>query len=119
MLIADLADTAVEHRWHNLSAHHGVTTSKHEFRTTATRRNHIRQPLYTPWRCDIVVERIPQHKHCGECGKAILADERYCSEECRLRHETKVQGRKRQLLMLYIGSFIIFVIVIILSFVRL
>lgn len=85
----------------------------------ATPQKRFRQSLYTPRRCDIVVERIPQHKHCGECGKAIQADERYCSEECRQRHETKVQGRKRQLLMLYIGSFIIFVIVIILSFVRL
>lgn len=86
---------------------------------TVTRRNLLRQPLYTSRQCDTVVERIPQHRHCAECGKAIVGPDKYCSEECKQKHTTRVQASKRRLLLLYIGSFIVFVILIILSFVRL
>jgi predicted nucleic acid-binding Zn ribbon protein len=61
-----------------------------------------------------VVERIPQHRHCAECGKAIVGTEKYCSDECRKKRETLIKKRKRQLLMLYFGSFIVFVVLIVL-----
>ena len=64
---------------------------------------------------DIVVERLPQHKHCAECGNAILPGEKYCSDECEEKHTTRVQSRKRQLLLLYLGSLAAFVILILLS----
>jgi len=65
-----------------------------------------------------VVERIPQHRHCNECGKAIVSTEKYCSEECKTKRDTKLKQRKRQLLLLYFGSFIAFVILVMFSFVR-
>ncbi len=73
-----------------------------------------RQALYTSLLCDIVVERIPQHRHCIECGKAFVSSERYCSDECKEKHKTKMQGKKRQLLLLYFVSFITFAVIIVL-----
>ena len=63
-----------------------------------------------------MVERLLQHKHCAECGKAIQVTEKFCSDECKKKRETFVQKKKRQLLMLYFGSFIVFVVVVIISF---
>jgi len=61
-----------------------------------------------------VTEKLLQHRHCKECGKAILLDKRYCSEECEKKHGDLIQKRKKQLLLLYFGSFIVFIIVILL-----
>lgn len=72
-----------------------------------------RQPLYIPPPCDIVVERIPQHRHCAECGKAMVGTEKYCSDECKAKRENLIRKKKRQLLMLYFGSFIAFAVVIV------
>ena len=65
-----------------------------------------------------MVERLPQHRHCIECGNAIASKEKYCSDECNKTHTAKVQSRKKQLLLLYFGSFIVLVILVILSFWR-
>jgi len=73
-----------------------------------------RQVLNTSLICDIVAEKLLQHRHCRECGKAITPDQKYCSKECEKKHTTLVQKKKRQLLILYFGSFIVFIILILL-----
>jgi predicted nucleic acid-binding Zn ribbon protein len=62
-----------------------------------------------------VKDKIAQHKHCRECGKAFVGDDRFCSEECGGSNKTLVQKKKRQLMMLYIASFVVLMIAIILT----
>ncbi len=54
-------------------------------------------------------EKIAQHRHCRQCGKAFVGNEPFCSAECKGTHSTKLQKKKRQLLMLYIISAIILI----------
>ncbi|MDR1954817.1 MAG: DUF2116 family Zn-ribbon domain-containing protein [Candidatus Methanoplasma sp.] len=28
-------------------------------------------------------EKIPQHRHCSNCGKAFVGDGHFCGEECK------------------------------------
>jgi predicted nucleic acid-binding Zn ribbon protein len=53
------------------------------------------------------MEKIPQHKHCVECGKAFIGDSRYCSEECKQKGEKRLKARKRNLIVLYVITLII------------
>jgi len=55
-------------------------------------------------------EKIPQHRHCSQCGKAFIGEGRYCSEECDRTSSDRLRKRKRQLLFLYIISFIVLII---------
>jgi len=41
------------------------------------------------------VERIVQHRHCIQCGKAIPPGEKFCSERCKEEYEALVEHRKR------------------------
>ena len=43
---------------------------------------------------DNIVERIPQHHHCENCGKAFVGEGRFCSDACK---ETAGDDVKRQL----------------------
>lgn len=43
---------------------------------------------------DNIVERIPQHHHCENCGKAFVGEGRFCSDTCK---ETAGDDVKRQL----------------------
>ena len=58
-----------------------------------------------------MAEKIPQHTHCQICGKAIQADETYCSEECKQKYQTMMKKRKRYIYILY--ALMIFVIVVV------
>ena len=62
-----------------------------------------------------IKDKIAQHKHCRDCGKAFVGEDRFCSEECRGSNKTVVQKKKRQLMMLYVVSFIVLMIAIILT----
>jgi len=44
----------------------------------------------------------------------MVGTEKYCSDECRAKRENLIRKKKRQLLMLYFGSFIAFAVLIIL-----
>ncbi|MDD1769362.1 MAG: DUF2116 family Zn-ribbon domain-containing protein [Methanomassiliicoccales archaeon] len=49
-----------------------------------------------------MADRIPQHKHCRQCGKAFIGDEQYCSAECSNQGKDILKKRKRQLIILYV-----------------
>ncbi|MEF8848140.1 MAG: DUF2116 family Zn-ribbon domain-containing protein [Candidatus Thermoplasmatota archaeon] len=55
--------------------------------------------------------KIPQHKHCQICGKAIPLEEKLCSEECKEKYEEMVKKRKILIYILY-GAIIIMAIAI-------
>lgn len=63
-------------------------------------------------------ERLVQHKHCLTCGRAISAREEYCSEECEAERISTLRKKKKQLLILYIGSVIVLLLAVIFAMVR-
>ncbi len=54
-------------------------------------------------------EKIPQHHHCRNCGKAYVGDSGYCSPECEHGSKETLAKKKRQLLLLYVISVIILI----------
>jgi predicted nucleic acid-binding Zn ribbon protein len=46
-------------------------------------------------------ERLPQHKHCYTCGKAVSPKDEYCSDDCERERFEMLAKKKRQLLLLY------------------
>lgn len=48
-----------------------------------------------------MVERVPQHKHCKQCDKAIPYKDTYCDEKCETAWKTAMQAKKRQLIYFY------------------
>ncbi|MDH4123772.1 MAG: DUF2116 family Zn-ribbon domain-containing protein [Thermoplasmata archaeon] len=63
-----------------------------------------------------MVERIPQHRHCRQCDKAIPAEKQYCDENCENSHKEAVKSKKRQLLVFYIIMIIVFIAAVVMSF---
>ncbi len=63
-----------------------------------------------------MVERIPQHKHCRNCDKAVPADREYCDEECEQHHKASVKAKKKQLQIFYVIMIVIFIFALLLSF---
>ena len=59
-------------------------------------------------------DKIAQHKHCRECGKAFVGEDRFCSEECGGSNKEVMQKKKKQLMMLYVVSFVGLIIAVIL-----
>ncbi|MCD6383492.1 MAG: DUF2116 family Zn-ribbon domain-containing protein [Thermoplasmata archaeon] len=53
--------------------------------------------------------RIPPHKHCIVCGKAIPEDERFCSEEC----EAAFKRMQRAKILNFVYMFILVVVLMI------
>ena len=55
------------------------------------------------------VERIVQHRHCVQCGKAIPPGEKFCSEKCKEEYESLLKRKKMTLIINYLlmGFFII------------
>ena len=59
------------------------------------------------------MEKIPQHKHCSQCGKAFIGNEKYCSTECKTSGQKMLKTRKRQLLILYVVTLAILTVAVI------
>jgi len=65
-----------------------------------------------------MVERIPQHKHCRQCGKAFIGTSEYCSTECAKAGEEILKKRKKQLIILYVMTLIILTVAVLAMAVR-
>ena len=48
-----------------------------------------------------MAERLVQHKHCPQCGKAMSADRKTCSDECEVAHEAVMKEKKRTMYLFY------------------
>ena len=48
------------------------------------------------------VERIPQHRHCVNCGKAFVGEGRFCSESCKETAGDEVKGKLKKLVVVTI-----------------
>jgi predicted nucleic acid-binding Zn ribbon protein len=62
-----------------------------------------------------MVERLVQHKHCRECGRAIPAKDVFCSGDCESGHKRTLKRKKNQLLLLYVSSVVILILILFLS----
>ena len=41
------------------------------------------------------------HRHCKVCGKAIGADQEFCSKVCRRKREAQIQNRRNLTYLMY------------------
>ena len=64
-----------------------------------------------------MVERIPQHRHCNFCDKAIPFDKKYCDENCEQQHVALRKAKKKQLMTFYILMIVMFVFAVMLMFI--
>ncbi len=44
-----------------------------------------------------IQERIPQHRHCVNCGKAFTGPGQYCSDQCKQTAGDEVKGKLKKL----------------------
>ena len=57
--------------------------------------------------------KIPQHKHCILCGRAVQVDEDYCGDECKNLYDQRTAKRKQTLYFYMAAAFIVIVFVLI------
>jgi len=57
--------------------------------------------------------KIPQHKHCILCGRAVQVDEDYCGDECKNLYDQRMAKRKQTLYFYMAAAFIIILFVLI------
>ena len=62
-----------------------------------------------------MVERLVQHKHCRQCGRAVPGKDIFCSKDCENDHKRMLKKKKNQLLLLYVSSFVILILILLLS----
>ncbi|MCL1811623.1 MAG: DUF2116 family Zn-ribbon domain-containing protein [Methanomassiliicoccaceae archaeon] len=48
-------------------------------------------------------ERIPQHRHCRNCGKAFTGDGEFCGEECKTSAGAGAKKKIRKLLFIWLA----------------
>ena len=39
-----------------------------------------------------MAERLLQHKHCRNCGKAIPAEDNFCDDKCQVQYQEMFAG---------------------------
>jgi len=47
-------------------------------------------------------EKLLQHKHCRNCGRAVQVDQDYCNDRCREEHHAMLRKKRNQLYVLMI-----------------
>ena len=48
-----------------------------------------------------MAEKLLQHKHCRNCGKAMLPENEFCGESCKSQYVAVLKKKRKQLLMLF------------------
>ena len=62
------------------------------------------------------VERIPQHRHCKNCDKAIPYKEKFCDETCEQDFKGRTSNEKKKLYLFYAISVAVLVGLMVLQF---
>jgi predicted nucleic acid-binding Zn ribbon protein len=58
-------------------------------------------------------ERIPQHRHCRECGKAFVGDGYFCSDECKGSAGAVAKKKIRKLFLAWIAIVAVTAVVVV------
>ncbi len=61
-----------------------------------------------------MTEKIPQHSHCAQCGRAFIGEDRYCSDDCKGSAAALMKKRKKQLLVLYGATIAVLILALLL-----
>ncbi|MDD3398464.1 MAG: DUF2116 family Zn-ribbon domain-containing protein [Candidatus Methanomethylophilaceae archaeon] len=61
----------------------------------------------------MMVEKIPQHRHCHSCGRAFTGSDRFCSDPCRQDKEGELKAKKKQLMTLWVLAMAVLVIALV------
>lgn len=48
-------------------------------------------------------ERIPQHRHCRNCGKAFVSDGEFCGDECKNYAGADAKKKIKKLLLIWLA----------------
>lgn len=57
-------------------------------------------------------ERIPQHRHCVNCGKAFTGTGNFCSDQCKETSGDEVKGKLRKLALIWVGIVVVTVVLV-------
>lgn len=63
-----------------------------------------------------MVEKVPQHRHCQNCDKAVPYKDKFCDEKCEAEYKSRMQGKKKQLIYFYMLMAAVFVLAMVLVF---
>ena len=61
------------------------------------------------------VERIPQHHHCENCGRAFVGMGKFCSPECEGTARDEVRGKLRKLMLIWVALVAVVVVCVVIS----
>ncbi len=53
------------------------------------------------------IERIPQHRHCVNCGKAFVGEGQFCSAQCKNTAGDEVKGKLRKLGLIWVAIIVV------------
>ncbi len=59
-----------------------------------------------------MTDKIPQHSHCQNCGKAFIGEGRFCSEDCKVDKTAFIKKKKRQYTLLYTVALVMVLLVV-------
>lgn len=59
------------------------------------------------------IERIPQHHHCENCGKAFVGEGRFCSDACKTTASDDVKRQLRKLGLIWVALVAVVVVCVI------
>lgn len=59
-------------------------------------------------------QKIVQHKHCSQCGRAIISDKELCSDKCKREWDALAKKRRWNLYIFYI-MIAVFIIILLLQ----
>ena len=57
-----------------------------------------------------MAEKLLQHKHCRNCGKAIHTDETFCGEDCQVQHREMIRKKRNQLYLIMAAAVIMMIL---------
>lgn len=58
-------------------------------------------------------ERIPQHRHCHNCGKAFIGDGEFCGDDCKNSAGTVAKKKLRTLLLVWLAIVCVTIIAVV------
>lgn len=58
------------------------------------------------------IEKIPQHRHCVNCGRAFVGDGQFCGETCKSTAGDEVKGKLRKLGLIWVGIVVVTVVLV-------
>lgn len=60
-------------------------------------------------------ERLLQHKHCRNCGRAVSLDDDYCNDRCKDEHHSMLKKKRNQLYLMMLLALGLMVVTLLLG----